>query len=446
MISERVIVGLDVGTVNVKSIIGVSTFNRVGDPIFKIVGIGSVPSEGIKNGVVINKEAASSCIAQAIDAAQQMAGRDVEGIIVGIGGEHIKGENSTGVVAVQPRRRDERPEVTDRDIQKVMDSAGNIPAVSDREIVYRMPIEFKVDNRSGIKNPINMFGGRLEVNAHIITASRSAIKNLRNCISAADYDLENNFPITLADCKAVLSPEEEKAGVILIDIGGGTTDIGIQMDGATYYTGVVPMGGRLVTSDLAIVLKLTTEDAESIKINQGTCHESYVDANENIIMPISSGTWADKNISKQEVYEIIRARMWEILTEAKKAVIDSRCMNKVNGGIVLTGGGAMLSGACELASEIFGMPARLGYPQDLDKDEKDFSNPKYVGAIGLAKIAFDQMEKIKKRPDIEVERDDFDDDRYVSSRKSGDDDSVTGTAKKAAKKAGSFLWKMFEKL
>ena len=244
MTSDRVIVGLDVGTVNVKSIIGVSTYNRVGEPVFKIVGVGSVPSEGIKNGVVINKEAASSCIAQSIDAAQQMAGRDVESIVCGIGGEHVKGENYSGVVPVQGRRRDEKPEVTERDIKNVMVSAEAIPEVSDRETCYSMPIEYKVDNRPGIKDPRNMIGCRLEVKAHIITASKSAVKNLRSCISSADYILQNTFPITLANCKAVLSPEEERGGALVIDIGGGTTDVGIQMNGATYFTGVVPMGGK----------------------------------------------------------------------------------------------------------------------------------------------------------------------------------------------------------
>ena len=404
MDSNDIVVGLDIGTVNVTAVIGECDTDRNGEPVLKVVGVGSIPSEGIRNGVIINKESASSCIVQAVEAAQLMAGRDVEEVVCGISGEHVKGLNSIGVVKVESRRRGEKPEITEQNKTEAMKSAGAIPEVPDRETFFVMPIEYKVNNQGGIKNPLHMIGNRLEVQAHIITGSTSAMRNLKNCIDRSEYGIQNLVPITLADCKAVLVPEEEKTGVMIIDIGGGTTEVGVQMNGATYFTGVVPIGGKFVTNDIAAVLKLSNEIAEKIKVNQGACHESLVDKKENIEIPGTSGTFGDRTVSKLLVCEIAKARMWEIFTKVKRAVEDAKAMQYVNSGIVLTGGGALLPGVSEVAEEVFKIPVRVGVPLGLSGIAKDYESPEYAGAIGLAQIGLDMKirayQMAKRKPDV----------------------------------------------
>ena len=339
---------------------------------------------------------------QAVEAAVNMSGRDVEEVVCGISGEHVKGLNSIGVVKVDSHRRGEKPEITEQSKQEAMKSAGAIPEVPDRETFFVMPIEYKVNNQGGIKNPLHMIGNRLEVQAHIITASTSAMRNLKNCIDRSEYGIQNMVPITLADCKAVLVPEEEKAGVMVIDIGGGTTEVGIQMNGATYFTGVVPIGGKYVTGDIAAVLRLSNDIAEKIKVNQGACHESLVDDKEVIEIPVTSGSFGERTVSRLKVCEIAKARMWEIFTKVKRAVEDAKTMQYVNSGIVLTGGGALLPGVSEVAEEVFKIPVRIGVPLGLTGEAKDYENPKYAGAIGLAQIGLDMKVRArmaKKRPD-----------------------------------------------
>jgi cell division protein FtsA len=249
-----------------------------------------------------------------------------------------------------------------------------------------------------------MIGNRLEVQAHIITGSTSAMRNLKNCIDRSEYGIQNLVPITLADCKAVLVPEEEKTGVMIIDIGGGTTEVGVQMNGATYFTGVVPIGGKFVTNDIAAVLKLSDEIAEKIKVYQGACHETLVDKKENIEIPGTSGTFGDRTFSKLLVCEIAKARMWEIFTKVKRAVEDAKAMQYVNSGIVLTGGGALLPGVSEVAEEVFKIPVRVGVPLGLSGIAKDYESPEYAGAIGLAQIGLDMKirayQMAKRKPDV----------------------------------------------
>ena len=412
MDSNEIVVGLDIGTVNVTAIIGECDADRNGEPVLKVVGFGDVPSEGIHNGIITNKEAASACIVQAVEDAVNMSGRDVEEVVCGISGEHVEGINSIGVVEVRSRRRGEKPEITEQSKNEAMRSAGAIPEVPDRGTFFVMPIEYKVNNQGGIKNPLHMIGNRLEVQAHIITASTSAMRNLKNCIERSEYSIQNMVPITLADSKAVLIPEEEKIGVMLIDIGGGTTEIGIQMNGATYFTGVVPIGGRYVTSDIASVLKLSGDIAEKIKIYNGACHESLVDPKETIDIPVSSGTFGESRISRLDVCEIAKARMWEIFSKVKKAVEKANAMQYVKSGIVLTGGASMLPGASEVAEEVFKIPVRLGTPMGfitgIEEDGKKLSagvlqEPKFAGAIGLAQIGLDMKVRARmarKRPDV----------------------------------------------
>ena len=438
MDSNDIVVGLDIGTSNVTAVIGEYDTDRGGEPVLKVVGYGDVPSDGIRNGVIINKETASACIVQAVEDAVNMSSRDVEEVVCGISGEHVKGMNSIGVAKVDSRRRGEKPEITEQSKQEAMRAAGAIPEVPDRETFFVMPIEYKVNNQGGIKNPIHMYGNRLEVQAHIITASTSAMRNLKNCIDRSEYGIQNMIPITLADCKSILVPEEEKAGVMIIDIGGGTTEVGVQMNGATYFTGVVPIGGKYVTSDIATVLKLSGEIAEKIKVNRGVCHESLVDEKETIEMPAASGSFGERNISRLMVCEIAKARMWEIFSKVKRAVEDAKAMQYVNSGIVLTGGGALLPGVDQVAEEVFKIPVRIGAPTgftvDIEKDGRKvdgeiFANPRFAGAIGLAQLGLDMKvrgQMAKKRLDM---------------GKGSDDDIKPDVGDGLIKKVGKWSWK-----
>lgn len=413
MDSDNIVVGLDIGTANVTAVIGEYDTDRNGEPVLKLVGYGNVPSEGIPsdgihNGVIINTEAASACIVQAVEDAVNMSGRDVEEVVCGISGNHMKSFNLERSFSMYPKKPGE---FTELDMHKLLKMAGVIPDDLNRSTVSVIPIKFIVDDRIEVKDPVGMKGNILALKAHVITASTSSVNNLKNCIERSEYSIQNMIPITLADCKSVLISEEEKAGVMIIDIGGGTTQVGVQMNRATYFTGVVPIGGKYVTNDIAAVLKLSGDIAEKIKVNRGVCHESLVDPKENIEISDASGMLGERSISRIKMCEIAKARMWEIFSKVKENVEKEGAMQYVNSGIVLTGGGALLPGAEEVAEEVFKIPVRLGNPigftVDIEKDGKKidseiFKNPKFAGAIGLAQLGLDikiRSRMAKRKPD-----------------------------------------------
>jgi cell division protein FtsA len=371
---EDLIVGLDIGTTKVCVVIG--QLNEGGG--LEITGVGTTPSRGLRRGVVINIETTVRSIANAIEAAEMMSGREVGAVYTGIAGGHIEGINSRGVVAVTGRGR----EVTREDVDRVVDAAKAIVIPMDREVLHVIPQEFIVDDQGGIKNPIGMIGVRLEAEVHIITGAVTSAQNIVKCVNRAGFKVNDIVLEPLASSKAVLSQDEKELGVLLVDLGGGTTDVLLHLEGAPYHTEVLAVGGDQVTNDLSIMLKTPLEAAEKIKKESGCCYAGLVQEDEEVLIPGVGGR-GPRAIARRELVEIIQPRMAEILGMIREQIDRKGYLHLLGGGIVLTGGGSLLPGAAELASEIFNLPARVGYPIKLGGLVEEYHSPIFATGVGL---------------------------------------------------------------
>ena len=374
MPADDLIIGLDIGTTKVCAVIG--EFDENGR--VQIVGIGTAPSDGLRKGVVINIESTLKAVTVAIEAAEMMSGREVSSVITGIAGSHVEGINSRGVVAVSGRDR----EINEEDIRRVIDAARAVVIPMDREVLHVIPQEFIVDDQGGIKDPLDMIGIRLEAEVHIITGSVTSAQNLLKCVNRAGFRVQDIVLESIASAKAVLSREEKELGVLMIDLGGGTTDVLVFVDGSPYHTDVVAVGGEQVTSDISIVLKTPAEFAEKLKKNSGCCYMPLIEPAEEILLP-GVGGWPSASIPRTELCKIIQPRMNEIFSLIRERMMKKGFLNHLRGGVVLTGGGSMMPGAAELAKEVFGVPARIGYPFELGGLVNEYKNPMYSTAVGL---------------------------------------------------------------
>ena len=378
MADDRMIVGLDIGTTTVTAVIG--DYGEENE--LEIIGVGTAPSHGLRRGVVINIEATLRSGAAAVEAAEQMAGREVTAVVTGIAGGHIEGLNSRGVVAVTGRGR----EITSEDVARVIDAAKAVVIPMDREVIHVIPQEFVVDDQGGIKNPLDMIGVRLEAEVHIITGSVTSAQNLVKCVNRAGFKVSDIVLESLAGGRAVLTDDEQELGVLLIDLGGGTTDMLVYREGAPYYTSVLPVGGAQVTGDLSIMLKTPTDAAERIKQDAGCCFMPLVEAGDPVIIPGVGGR-PPAAIERKELCRITQPRMAEILAMVRERIEPKGYLPHLGAGVVLTGGGALLPGVTELASEIFGTSARIGQPGNLGGIGSVYQTPKYSTAIGLVLYA-----------------------------------------------------------
>jgi cell division protein FtsA len=371
---EYLIVGLDIGTTKVCIIIG--QFNESGQ--LEITGVGTTPSRGLRRGVVINIETTVRSIAAAVEAAEMMSGREVVSVYTGIAGGHIEGINSRGVVAVTGRGR----EITREDVDRVIDAAKAIVIPMDREVLHVIPQEFVVDDQGGIKNPIGMIGVRLEAEVHIITGAVTSAQNIVKCVNRAGFKVNDIVLEPLASSKAVLTQDEKELGVLLIDLGGGTTDVLLHLEGAPYHTEVLSVGGDQVTNDISIMLKTPLEAAEKLKKEAGCCYAPLVQEDEEVHIPGVGGR-PPRTIMRSELVEIIQPRMTEILGMIREQIDRKGYLNILGGGVVVTGGGSLLTGTPELATEIFNLPARTGYPVKLGGLVEEYYNPMYATGVGL---------------------------------------------------------------
>ncbi|AEJ61197.1 cell division protein FtsA [Spirochaeta thermophila DSM 6578] len=372
---DPVVVGLDIGTTQVRSLI--AELSERGE--LEVTGVGRAVSPGLRRGVVINIDATLEAVREAIEHAEMMAGREVEDVFTGIAGTHIEGINSKGVVAVSPKGKERK--VSQEDIVRVLDAAKALGLPMDREILHAIPQEYKVDEQDHIKDPLNILGVRLEADVHIITGSVTASQNLIKCVQRAGYDVHGLFLEALAAGKAVLTEDEKDLGVVHIDIGGGTTDVVVYLGGAPYLTGAIPIGASQVTSDLSIMLETPFEAAERLKRQSGCCFLPLVE-DEEVIIPGVGGR-PPLATSRAEVVHIIQARMTEIYELILEKIQKKGYLPHVGGGVVLTGGGALLEGASELAMEVFGKPARVGYPMGVKGLPPEFETPEFATAVGL---------------------------------------------------------------
>jgi cell division protein FtsA len=378
MNQDNLLVGLDIGTSKVCAVIAELTETGGVD----VLGVGKVKSKGLRRGVVVNIEATLRSVADAIEKAENMAGREIQSLSTGISGAHIEGINSRGVVAVTSKDR----EISFVDVGRVMDAARAVVLPMDREVLHVIPQEYVVDDQKGIRDPIDMIGVRLEAEVHIVTGSVTAAQNLLKCVNRAGFKVDEIALDILVASQVVLSQDEKDLGTIVIDIGGGTTNIILYQNGAPYFTGVVSIGGNEVTSDLSIILKHPVETMETLKIQSGCCYGPLVeDDPEEIILP-GVGGMPPTQLTKGDLAEYIQPRMEEIFQLVKEKVEREGQFTRwssLAGGIVLTGGGALLQGAPELAAEIFHSAVRVGYPLGVGGLVQDLQRPDLATAIGL---------------------------------------------------------------
>jgi cell division protein FtsA len=379
--ADDLIVGLDVGTTTVCAVIGQYNENNV----LEITGVGTHPSSGLRRGVVVNIEATVKSIVSAVEAAEMMSGREVQDVYTGIAGAHIEGINSRGVVAVTGKDK----EITKEDVDRVIDAAKAIVVPMDRAIMHVIPQEFVVDEQGGIKNPIGMIGVRLEAEVHIITGSVSSAQNILKSVNRAGLRVNEIILESLAASKAILSQDEKDLGVLLIDLGGGTSNIILFLEGSPYHTNIISIGGAQVTSDLSIILKTPLDSAEKIKKQHGCCYMDGAYEDEEVNIPGVGGRPPQK-ISRKRIVQIIQPRMAEIFSIIKEETDKKGYFNRLGGGVVLTGGGALLPGTAELAAEVFNLPARIGVPRRMGGLVEEYSSPLYATAVGLVMFGMDK--------------------------------------------------------
>jgi len=375
--SGDLVAGLDIGTAEVCVVIGERTENGG----IEITGIGTSPSTGLRKGVVVNIEATLRSVESAIEAAEMMSGRELHSAWTGIGGSHIEGINSRGVVAVTGKNRETR-EIGDDDVLRVLEAARAVAIPMDRQVLELIPQSYIVDDQKGIRDPLDMIGVRLEAEVHIITCSVTSAQNLVKCVNRAGFRVNGLVLQSLAAGRAVLTEEEKELGTALIDLGGGTTDVLIYSEGTPYSTTTIPAGGTQVTSDISIIKNISYDAAEKIKLTAGNCWEGTGIGEDEIIVPGVGGR-APLVIPRYEIEEIIRPRLEEIFFMVKEKFDKLTLSRPLGGGVVLTGGASQLSGATELASEIFNLPARVGSPLSVGGLVEEYRSPAYATAVGL---------------------------------------------------------------
>jgi len=371
---ESIITGLDIGTTKVCAIIG--QVNQVGG--VDILGVGIAPSYGLRKGVVVNIDNTVKSITKAIEEAELMAGVEIDSVYTGIAGGHIKGINSRGVVAISSKTK----EITQADVERVIDAARAISIPIDREVIHVIPQEFIVDDQDGIKDPVGMSGIRLESEVHIITGAVSSIENIIKSVHRAGYKVNDIILEPLASAEAVLTDEEKELGVTLIDLGGGTTDIIMFINGSVWHTSVIALGGNHITNDISYGLRTPVQSAEIIKKKYGCAYADLVSEDELIEVESVAGHQS-KKVSRKFIAEIIQPRMEEIFGLVQRELKISGFDELVAAGAVITGGGALLTGTVELAEKILNMPVRIGYPDKVSGLVDKVASPLFATGVGL---------------------------------------------------------------
>ena len=373
MNKSDLIVGLDIGTTKICAVVG--QLNESGT--IEVVGIGNSVSTGLRKGVVVNIEQTVQSVRKAVEDAELMAGCEINSVYVGIAGSHIMGINSHGVIAVKGGG-----EVTQRDIERVLDAARAVAIPADREVIHILPQEYIVDNQCGIADPLGMAGVRLEVRVHIVTGAISSAQNIVRSCHRAQLEVSEIALESLASAKAVLTDEEREIGVALVDLGGGTTDIAVFANDAIKHTAVLALGGQNLSNDIAFGLRTPVAAAEKIKIKYGCALTDLVRADEYIEVP-SVGGRESRRLSRQVLAEICEPRMEEILYLVDQSLERAGYKDLIGAGVVLTGGTSLIEGCQELGEQIFNLPTRIGYPRNVGGLKDVVNSPKFSTAVGL---------------------------------------------------------------
>jgi cell division protein FtsA len=368
---EELIVGLDIGTTKICAVVG-----EVNPEGIDIVGIGTHASVGLRKGVVVNIESTVDSIRRAIEEAELMAGCEITSVYAGIAGGHIKGFNSHGIVAVKAN------EVTQKDIDRVIDAARAVAIPPDREVIHVLPQEFIVDDQDGILDPRGMSGVRLEARIHIVTGAVTSAHNLIKCANQAGLDVSDFVLQSLASSEAVLNKEEKELGGALIDFGGGTTDLAIFKGKSIKHTSVLALGGNNLTNDIAVGLRTPMTEAERIKIKYGTCLTNNVGKDETIEVPGVGGR-KPRTLARQILAEILEPRVEEIFNLINREIYRASMEDVITAGVVVTGGSSLLEGVVDIVESVFNLPTRIGKPMGIRGLVDVVNNPMYATAVGL---------------------------------------------------------------
>jgi cell division protein FtsA len=369
---RNVLTGLDVGTSKVCALVA----EVASDGTIGLLGHGVVPCAGLRKGVVVNIEATVDAIRAAVTEAEKSSGARIGAAVVGVAGAHIRGLNSHGIVAVRGG------EVSGRDVERVIDAARAVAIPLDRQVLHILPQQFAVDDQDGVRDPVGMAGVRLEARIHIVTAAQSYGQNLNKCCERAGVTPGELMFEPLASADAALFPEERELGVALIDIGGGTTDVIVFLNGAVMHTAVLPIGGNHLTGDVAAGLRTPLSDAERLKISHGVATNLVVGRDQMVQVPGVGGR-EPRVIARKILGEIIEPRMEEIFSMAQRELMRSGVYDSLASGVVLVGGTSLLEGTQELAERIFNLPVRRGLPINLLGMPEELMKPMYTTAAGL---------------------------------------------------------------
>ncbi len=388
MTKERVVVGLDVGTTKVVALVG-----NVADGMIEIIGMGKAESHGLEKGVVVDIGRTISSIRKAIEEAENMADVKIDTVYVGIAGKHISSINNSGTVSIN------RPDriIMEEDINRVVETAQAIQLPPASEMIHVIPRQYIVDGQDGITDPVGMTGTRLEVDVHIVTGAITAVHNLVRCVESLDVGIKQIVLEPIASSLAVLSSAEKELGVILLDVGGGTTDISVFRGGDIWFSKVIPIAGEHITNDITVGLQTPIEEAELIKKQAGTALVEGVGEDEKIEVATIGGD-EKKTVSKKKLAKIIEPRVEELLDLAMQEVEDAGYRDLVPAGLVLTGGTSLLDGIAEFAQQRYGIPVRRGkIPQGIHGLRDIVESPIYATSIGLLRYAVEAKDFSKRR-------------------------------------------------
>ncbi len=388
VMTPEIIVGLDLGSTKVSAVVG-----EVDADGITILGAGNVPCRGLRKGVVTNIEWTVRAIREAVDAAQNCAGVEIDTVYAGIAGSHIRTVASSGMCAVSGR------EVTQADVERVLEGARAVPIDADRMILHVLPREYMVDSQEGIRDPIGMSGVRLQAQVNLVTAGTSCVQNVVRSVERCGLDVADVVLEPLASADAVLSDDEKEIGVAVVDIGGGTTDILIYEDGGIAHSSVIPVGGNNITTDLAAGLRTPTGEAERLKRNYGCALGRMVTDDEEVEVP-GVGGHAPRRVPRRLLSDIIEPRCEEIFHEVRRRMEESGLLESVSAGVVLTGGANLMEGMVECAEEVLGMPVRVGFPVGVSGLVQLVQGPQYAASVGLLHYAARQIAEAEARDEV----------------------------------------------
>ena len=382
---DEIVVGLDIGTTKIAAIVG-----EVGDDGIDIIGIGTAKSRGLRKGVVVNIDSTVQAIHKAIDEAENMAGCEITTVYAGISGAHVRGLNSHGIASVKDN------EIRESDVARVIEAAKAVAIPMDREVLHVLPQQYVIDDQDGIRDPLGMAGVRLEAKVHIVTTLVTSAQNVIKCANRCGLTVADIVLEPLASAAAVIEDDEKELGVALVDIGGGTADISLFVDGAIVHTAVLPLGGSHVTNDIAVGLRTPLDAAEKIKIKYGCALPSLIGDDELMEVPSVGGREA-RVLPRKFIVKIIEPRIEEIFDHIRREIVRSGYWDNLAAGVVITGGCTIMPGVAELGESVMGLPTRCGFPRGVGGLVDVVSSPQYSTGVGLVRYGAGAEEHIQAR-------------------------------------------------